>query len=101
MLDVAASPAIGLVIETGCRYLAPITFPDRVTAGLRVAHLGRSSVRYEIGLFRNDDREAAAVGYFVHVYVDRTTRRPTPVPDDVRQALAQLRAEARAAAADT
>ena len=91
VLDVAASPAIGLVVETGCRYFQSIAFPDRVTAGLRVAHVGRSSVRYEIGLFRNDEREAAAVGHFVHVYVDRATRRTTPVPDDVRAALAALR----------
>lgn len=91
VLDVAASPAIGLVVETRCRYLRPITFPDRVTAGLRVAHLGRSSVRYEVGLFRNDEPDAAAAGHFVHVYVDRVTRRATPVPDDVRRALEALR----------
>lgn len=90
-LDVAASPAIGLVVETQCRYLQPITFPDQVTAGLRVAHVGRSSVRYEIALFRNDEPTAAAVGHFVHVYVDRTTRRAVPVPDAVRAALAALR----------
>ena len=90
-LDVTASPAIGLVVETQCRYLQPITFPDQVTAGLRVAHVGRSSVRYEIALFRNDEPTAAAVGHFVHVYVDRTTRRAVPVPDAVRAALAALR----------
>jgi acyl-CoA thioester hydrolase len=90
VLDVAASPAIGLVVETQCRYLRPLTFPDRVTAGLRVAHVGRSSVRYELGLFRNDEPEAAAVGHFVHVYVDRATRRAVPVPDAVRSALAML-----------
>lgn len=91
VLDVAASAAIGLVVETGCRYHAPITFPDRVTAALRVAHLGRSSVRYEIGLFRNDDAGPAATGHFVHVYVDRATRRPTAIPDVVRRALDGLR----------
>ena len=92
VLDVAASAAIGLVVETGCRYLRPIAFPDRVTAGLRVAHVGHSSVRYELALFRGDDDEASAVGHFVHVYVDRAGRRPTRVPDAVRTALEVLRA---------
>jgi acyl-CoA thioester hydrolase len=91
VLDVGASDAIGLVVETGCRYLRPVSFPDRVTAGLRVAHVGTSSVRYEIALFRDDDREASAAGHFVHVYVDRATRRPTRVPDTVRAALETLR----------
>lgn len=90
VLDIGTSAAIGLVVETGCRYFRPVTFPDRVTAGLRVAHIGTSSVRYEIALFRNDEPEAAAAGFFVHVYTDRATRRPTPIPDDVRQALLAL-----------
>lgn len=90
VLDIARSPSIGLVVETLCRYAAPITFPDKVTAGLRVAHLGTSSVRYEIALFRNDDQVAAATGHFVHVYVDRATRAKTSIPDDVRIALARL-----------
>jgi acyl-CoA thioester hydrolase len=90
VLDIGTSAAIGLVVETGCRYFQPVTFPDRVTAGLRVAHIGNSSVRYEIALFRNDEPEAAAAGFFVHVYTDRATRRPTPIPDDVRQALLAL-----------
>ena len=90
VLDIATSPTIGLVVETQCRFLAPLTFPDRVTAGLRVAHLGTSSVRYEIGLFRNDDDVAAAHGHFVHVYVDRETRKKKPIPDDVRRALEAL-----------
>lgn len=90
VLDVAASPAIGLVVETQCRYLAPITFPDRVTAGIRVARIGRSSVRYEIGLFRNDEARASAVGHFVHVYVDRATRASVAVPEATRIALATL-----------
>jgi acyl-CoA thioester hydrolase len=90
VLDIAASPAIGLVVETACRYAKPITFPDRVTAGIRVAHLGRSSVRYEIGLFRNEDDTPAATGHFVHVYVDRVTRASTPIPPATREALATL-----------
>jgi acyl-CoA thioester hydrolase len=91
LLDIAGSEAIGLVVETQCRYLSPITFPDRVTAGVRVVHLGRSSVRYELALFRNDADTAAAVGHFVHVYVDRTSRTSVPIPDGVRHALEGLR----------
>ncbi len=90
LLDVHASPVFGVVVETGCRFHASLAFPDRVTAGLRVTRLGTSSVRYEIGLFRNAAPRAAATGHFVHVYVDRETRRPVPIPDVVRAALATL-----------
>jgi len=89
-LDIEKSTVIGLVVETHCNYFASITFPDLVHAGLRVARLGSTSVRYEIGLFRNDDAEAAAQGHFVHVYVDRATRRPATLPEALRQALASL-----------
>lgn len=90
LLDIGGGEVIGLVVETGCRYHAPVSFPDRVVAGLRVAHLGRSSVRYEIGIFRNAETSASASGHFVHVYVDRDTRRPTPLPAPLRAALAGL-----------
>lgn len=90
LLNITESAAIGLVVETGCRYLAPLSFPDRVTVGLRVAHLGTSSVRYELAIFRNDERTASAVGHFVHVYVDRTSRRPTPIPGNICSALSTL-----------
>jgi acyl-CoA thioester hydrolase len=90
LLAIAESDVIALVVETGCRYHAPIAFPDRVTVGLRVAHRGTSSVRYELGVFRNDDEAASATGHFVHVYVDRITRRPTPIPDATRRALVHL-----------
>jgi len=89
-LVIESSPVIGLVVETGCSYFAPITFPERVEAGLRVARLGNSSVRYEIGLFRNDDPTPAACGHFIHVYVDRETRRPASLPEALRAALAPL-----------
>jgi len=89
-LDVQKSPVVGLVVETQCQYFKPIAFPDAVHAGIRVAKLGKSSVRYEIGLFANDDDTAAAQGHFVHVYVDRTTNRPVPIPDDTRRVLEQL-----------
>jgi len=87
VLDFHAGAQIGLVVETGCRYFAELAFPDTIHAGLRVARLGTSSVRYEIGLFRNDAAEAAAEGFFVHVYVDRATRRPTPLSAALRAAL--------------
>ena len=91
LLDVHGSAVFGVVVETGCRFHASLSFPDRVTAGLRVAHLGTTSVRYDIGLFRNADETAAATGHFVHVYVARETRRPVPIPDAIRAALATLR----------
>jgi acyl-CoA thioester hydrolase len=89
-LDIRTSTQIGLVVETNCRYFSPITFPDLVTAGIRVAHLGKSSVRYEVGLFRNDEDTASAQGHFVHVYVDRASNRPAPLSDALRRALAPL-----------
>jgi len=89
-LDIEASPVIGLVVETQCQYFSPISFPDVAHAGLRVARIGTSSVRYEIGVFRNDELRAAAQGYFVHVYVDRSTTRPLPLPTALRAALEPL-----------
>ena len=89
-LDIEKSEVIGLVVETSCRYRAPLTFPDAVTAGIRVARLGTSSVRYEIGLFGNGSEEAAAEGYFVHVYVSRATRRPVPLPEELKAVLLPL-----------
>jgi acyl-CoA thioester hydrolase len=86
-LDVEGSPAVGLVVETQCRYFAPVSFPDRVSVGLRVMHLGRSSIRYELAVFRNDDARAAAQGHFVHVYVDRDSQRPVALPAAVRAAV--------------
>ena len=90
VLNIEASKVIGLVVETQCQYFASITFPDVVHAGLRVAKLGNSSVRYEIGLFRNDEQAASAQGYFIHVYVDRTTRRAISLPADIRAALERI-----------
>ncbi|MEQ8298066.1 MAG: thioesterase family protein [Nitratireductor sp.] len=90
VLDIHGGNRIGLVVETGCRYFSELAFPDTVTAGLRVARLGRSSVRYEVGLFRNQDEQAAAEGFFVHVYVNRATRRPEPLADAMRTALEDM-----------
>ena len=89
-LDLVRGTVIGLVVETQCEYFAPLSFPDVVHAGLRVAKMGNSSVRYEIGLFRNEERAASAQGYFVHVYVNRASRRSTVVPANMRAALEKL-----------
>jgi acyl-CoA thioester hydrolase len=89
-LDIERSEVIGLVVETQCRYFSPIAFPSKVNAGLRVGHIGNSSVRYEVGLFRDDDDRAAAQGHFVHVYVDRATNRPVTLPPALRSALEPL-----------
>jgi acyl-CoA thioester hydrolase len=88
-LDIHAGPVIGLCAESHCEFLAPLSFPETVTAGLRVGHLGRSSVRYEIGLFA-EDGTPAATGWFVHVFVDRGDRRPVAIPADLRAALERL-----------
>ena len=89
-LDIHHGKVIGLVVETQCHYFAPLAFPDTVQAGLRVAHIGRSSVRYEVGLFARQQPHSAAAGHFVHVYVDRQTRRPAPLPDSLQAVLADL-----------
>ena len=90
-LDIHGGEVIGLVVETHCNYFAPLAFPQDVQAGLRVAHLGASSVRYEVGLFAAGQATAAAAGHFVHVYVDRATRRPVPLPAVLLAALQPLR----------
>ena len=89
-LDIHAGETIGLCAESHCEYRAAIAFPDVVEAGLRVGQLGRSSVRYEIGLFRAGQESAAAEGWFVHVFVDAATRRPTPLEGRLRGALERL-----------
>jgi acyl-CoA thioester hydrolase len=89
-LDPYEGDRIGLVVETNCRYFRAIAFPDVVTAGLRVARIGTSSVRYDVGLFRDEETDASAEGYFIHVYVDRLTRRPTPLNTEFRRALAAI-----------
>ncbi len=91
VLDIHAGEVIGLVIETHCNYFAPLAFPRNVEAGIRVAHVGKSSVRYEIGLFEAGEPMSAACGHFVHVYVDRQERRPTSLPASFLEALSKLR----------
>jgi acyl-CoA thioester hydrolase len=94
VLDVEHGATIGLVVETQCNYFAPLVFPERVEAGLRVTRLGSTSVRYEVGLFKEGDTRPAAQGHFVHVYVDRATRRPVALPADLRAVLEPLLASA-------
>jgi acyl-CoA thioester hydrolase len=89
-LDIHAGGIIGLAVETQCQFLQSIAFPDKIDAGLRVSKLGNSSVRYEIGLFKQGDTDAAAFGYFVHVFVNRLSRRPESIPEMIRAALAKL-----------
>ena len=89
-LDIHKGATIGLVVETHCNYFASIEFPQMVEAGIRVAHMGSSSVRYEIGIFAAGEALAAARGHFVHVYVDRETRRPVPLPPALQKALKEL-----------
>jgi acyl-CoA thioesterase FadM len=89
-VDIHNGEAIGLVIESHCNYFAPVTFPEPVTAGLCVSKLGNSSVRYEVGIFRGDEDQVAAQGHFVHVYVDRLTRKPISMPAATRALLGTI-----------
>ena len=91
-LDIPGGPVVGLVVETGCSYLGQMRFPDRIAAGVRVGRIGTSSVRYEVGLFRNEEERASAQGHFIHVYVDAQTHRPVPLPKTLRQVLETLQA---------
>lgn len=92
-LDIHNGAVIGLVVETRCAYHAPMAFPNPLTAGVRVEHIGKSSVRYGVALFEGDSETAAAHGEFTHVYVDRETRRPQPLPTDLRAVLNNLQPE--------
>jgi acyl-CoA thioester hydrolase len=91
-VDIRGLPAIGIVAETSCRFLAPLSFPDPVTAGVAVGRLGRTSIVYRIGLFRGEDDAPAALGRFVHVYVDAATRTPVKIPEAIRTAVAAVSA---------
>ncbi len=91
VLDIATSPVIGLVVETHCNYFSSLAYPQKVEAGVRVAHLGSSSVRYEIGLFAEGQDSAAAQGHFIHVYVDRVTQKPVALPESLREFLQTLK----------
>lgn len=90
LMHFATSPAIFVVVETACAYFESLAFPDRIEAGIRIARLGGSSVTYEVGIFREGGSEAAAQGHFVHVHVDRASRRPVPIDGDLRLAMQRL-----------
>jgi acyl-CoA thioester hydrolase len=89
-LDFANGSVIGLCVESHCEYRRPLAFPGDIDAGMRVAHLGRASVRYDLGIFARGEDAASAQGWFVHVFVDRRTRLSTPIPDGLREALQRL-----------
>ena len=93
-LDIANDPVVGYVVETSCQFRKPLTFPETIDAGLRIVKLGTSSATYEIGIFRQGDDEPAAMGRFVHVWVDRATNRPASIPPRIRAALEPLVADA-------
>ena len=89
-LDIAKGAVVGLVVETGCSYFAPIAFPEKIVAGLRVARIGNSSVHYEVALFREGGEAAVAQGHFVHVYVDRVTLKPQALADSLKGVLRKI-----------
>ena len=90
VLDIHQGEVVGFVVDSGCAYFSSISFPDVIHAGIRVAKLGNASVRYEIALYRNDDALPCAAGHFVHVYVERSSNRPTSIPANVREVLATI-----------
>ena len=90
-LDIETDSVIGVAVETMCKFNKPLAYPEVLEAGLRVGKLGNSSVRYEIGIFQEGAAEAAAMGHFVHVFVDRATGKPAPIPDAIRSALKQIK----------
>ena len=96
--DIRELPAIGIVAETSCRFLKELSFPDEVHAGLMLERLGNSSIVYRIGLFRGEDEDPAAIGRFVHVYVDAATRKAVPVPQEIRDLVSSLPSAPREAA---
>lgn len=91
-LDITTGPVIAFAAESHCQYLRPLAFPGTIDVGLRVGKLGNSSVRYELAIFKQGESFAAAAGYFVHVFVDRVTQRPVPMPISIRIALERLQA---------
>ncbi len=89
-LDIHSAPIVGFAVDSGCTYKKSFSFPERVQAGLRVTKLGNSSVRYEVGLFREGDDEPRAIGFFVHVFVDRAANKSAPIPPPIRAALSAI-----------
>jgi acyl-CoA thioester hydrolase len=94
VLDIHKGAIVGFVVDSGCSYFSPVSFPDTVHVGIRVSKLGNSSVRYEIAIYRNDEQVPAAAGHFVHVYVERSSNKAVPIPANVRSVLTPLLAAA-------
>ncbi len=90
VLDFSKGHTVGLVVETHCNYFRPVAFPDQITAAVAVERIGNSSVRYKVGIFKNDETQASASGHFIHVYVDADTHRPVQLPDNIRLVLKQI-----------
>ena len=94
VLRATESASIGLCVESGCKFLAPVTFPENIDAGVRLGRVGNSSLRYEVGLFKEGEAQAAAVAFFVHVFVDPQTRRPVPLSEEIKTAMRALMLDA-------
>ena len=90
-LDIHQADVVGFVVNSGCNYFAPIAFPEKINAGLRVNRLGASSVEYGIAIFKEGEEFAAAEGHFVHVFVERKSNKSVPIPESIRQALEKIR----------
>ena len=90
-LDIHQADVVGFVVNSGCNYFAPIAFPEKINAGLRVNRLGASSVEYGIAIFKEGEELAAAEGHFVHVFVERKSNKSVPIPESIRQALEKIR----------
>ena len=95
-LDIHNASVIGVVVESHCNYMRSVAYPDLVRCGLRVGHLGNSSVRYEVGIFKNDEADASAAGHFIHVFVDRQTNKPAGIPKRIRDAFETILVEGEA-----
>lgn len=89
-LDIHNAPVIGVVVESQCNYAQPVAYPDMINCGLRIGRMGNSSVRYEVGIFKNDEDTASAAGHFIHVFVDRATNKPVPIPDAIKDAFTTI-----------
>lgn len=90
VLDFKKGEIVGLVVETQCNYFKPVAFPDKITAGVAVSKIGNSSVRYKVGIFKDDETDACAAGHFVHVYVDAASHTPVSIPDSLRAVLEKI-----------
>ena len=88
------SQSIGLCVESGCKFLAPVSFPETIDAGVRIGRIGNSSLRYEVGLFKTNGAQLVAVAYFAHVFVDPQTRRPVPLSEEIKAAMRALMLDA-------